>query len=170
MDFGVFYLFLGRKWNNKKKFGLYMQRMFHIGKLMGQTREGEENIMQVFERVHTQYPFYDMDKKIDNLRELVRYMSGKLIKQVDREFGWKYQIPSGITPVRIPGDDIPQKICLEGFVPLAKMNKEINEWWPVFLAQCRKRTDTFNENPPDPIFKYFIKTELQDAEAKQEDD
>jgi hypothetical protein len=169
MDFGVFYLFLGRKWNNKEKFGLYMQRMFYLEKQMLQVREGEENIMQVLERVHTQYPFYDMDKRIDTLRELVRYMSGKFIKQIDREFGWKYKIPSGINLVRSPGDDIPHKISLEGFTSSAIMNDQINEWWPNFLHECRIRTDTFNKNPIDPIFKYFIKTELQDAEAEKED-
>lgn len=164
MDFGVFYLFLGRKWNNKEKFGLYMQRMFHIGKQMQQVKEDEKNIMQVFERVHTQYPFYDMDKRIDNLRDLVKYMSGKLIKQVDREFGWTYRIPSSIELIRTPGDDVPHKISLEGFVPSEEMNEQINKWWPKFLLDCRKRTDTFNSKPIDPIFKYFIKTEIQDAE------
>jgi hypothetical protein len=170
MDFGVFYLFLGRKWNNKKRFGLNMQRMFHIGQQMHQVGETEENIMQVFERVHTQYPFYDMDKQIDCLQDLVKYMSGKLIKQIDREFGWTYEIPSGIDIVRTPGDDIPHKISLEGFVPSAEMNKQINEWWPQFLLECRKRTDTFNEQPLDPMFKYFIKNELQDAEVIYEAD
>jgi len=169
MDFGVFYLFLGRKWNNKEKFGLYMQRMFYIGKQMHQTEEGEENIMQVFERVHTQYPFYDMDKKIDCLQDLAKYMSGKLIKQIDREFGWEYNIPSGIDPARTPGDDIPYKISLQGFESSEEMAKQINNWWPNFLLECRKRTDAFNEKPLDPIFKYFIKTELQDAEAEIED-
>lgn len=170
MDFGVFYLFLGRKWNGKKRFGLNMQRMFYIGQQMHQVREDEENIMQVFERVHTQYPFYDMYKQINCLRELVRYMSGKLIKQIDREFGWTYRIPSGIQLVRTPGDNIPYRISLEGFVPSARMNRQVNEWWPQFLRECRKRTDAFNENPPDPIFKYFIKTEIQDAESGEEVD
>jgi hypothetical protein len=50
------------------------------------------------------------------------------------------------------------------------MTNEIQEWWPSFLLECRQRTDAFNQKPVDPIFKYFIKTELQDAEAEQDDD
>jgi len=169
MDFGVFFLFLGRKWKTKEKFGLYMQRMYHVGKLMGQVREGEENIMQVFDRVHNQYPFYDMDKRIQNMRELARYMSGKLVKQIDREFGWKYKIPSGIELTRTPGDDIPRRINLEGFEPSEKMTVQLQEWWPGFLKQCRKRTDAFNAQPVDPMFRYFIKTEIQDAETEPGD-
>jgi len=170
MDFGVFYLFLGRKWKEKEKLGLYMQRMFYIVKQMSQVRQSEKNIMQVFERVHTQYPFYDMDKKIDNLRELVRYMSGKLIKQIDREFAWTFNIPSGIKLVRTPGDDLPLKINLEGFKASDKMTDQINQWWPNFLLKCRRRTDEFNLIPQDPLFKYFIKNDIQDSEIEDIDE
>lgn len=169
MDFGVFYLFLGRKWKDKEKFGTYMQKMFQIGKLTSQVKLDEQNIMQVFERVHTQYPFYDMDKKIDCLRELVRYMSGKLIKQIDREFGWTYNIPSGISVDRASGDDVPRRIYLNGFEPSAQMTEQINQWWPKFLKECRKRTDEFNSKPIDPLFKYFIKNEIQDAEIETDE-
>lgn len=165
MDFGVFYLFLGRKWNSKKDFGLYMQRMYYIGSQMNQVKKNENNIMDVFERVHEQYPWYDMDKRIGNLRELVNYMSGKLIKQVDREFAWTYGIPSGIEVVRRAGDDVPRKISLAGFKESKKMNDRINNWWPGFLNKCRERTNVFNSKPTDPLFRYFIKSEIQDAEA-----
>jgi len=170
VDFGVFYLFLGRKWKDKEKFGLYMQRMFYIGKQMSQVEKGENNIMQVFERVHTQYPYYDMDKTIDNLRELVRYMSGKLIKQIDREFAWTFNVPSGLKLVRTPGDDLPHKISLEGFKVSNRMTEQINQWWPNFLLKCRQRTDEFNQTPQDPLFKYFIKNDIHDAEIEEVDE
>ena len=169
MDFGVFYLFLARKWKDKERFGTYMQRMFEIGKQTSQISPEEENVMQVLERVHTQYPFYDMDKRISNLRELVRYMSGKLIKQIDREFGWTYNIPSGIKVERVPGDDVPKKIYLNGFKPSPQMTEQIIDWWPKFLLECRQRTDEFNSKPIDPLFRYFIKNEIQDAEVDSEE-
>ena len=147
-----------------------MQRMFYIGQKMSQIKSNEENIMRVFERVHTQHPFYDMDKRITNLRELVRYMSGKLIKQVDREFGWTFNIPSGIKVDRTPGDNIPQKINLDGFIPSAQMTEQIIRWWPKFIQECRQRTDEFNAKPVDPLFRYFIKNEIQDAENGNEDE
>jgi len=116
LDLGTYPLFLAKRWQNKDQFSEHLQRMFYLLKQMNQTKEGEKDIFDTLERAHQEYPYFDFDSEVRFPIEVVRWKSRKLIKQIDREMGWQFRIPTGMEITRVPGDNIPRKISLEGFV------------------------------------------------------
>jgi hypothetical protein len=139
LDLGTNSLFLAKRWSNRDIFPEYLQRMFYLMKQMNQVRDGERDIFDTLERVHTENPFFDFSSEVRFPIEVVRWKARKLVKQIDREMGWRFQIPNNMDVQRMPGDNIPKLISLEGF----KINPEemnISDKWKMFLERSRRRT------------------------------
>ncbi len=139
LDLGTNSLFLAKRWSNRDIFPENLQRMFYLMKQMNQVRDGERDIFDTLERVHTENPFFDFSSEVRFPIEVVRWKARKLVKQIDREMGWRFQIPNNMDVQRMPGDNIPKLISLEGF----KINPEemnISDRWRMFLERSRKRT------------------------------
>lgn len=155
-DLGTNSLFLAKRWAQKEQFPLYLQRMFYLLKQMDQVRPGETDIFDTLERVHCGYPFFDFDSEVRFPIEVVRWKSRKLIKQIDREMGWQFKIPTGLEVERVEGDNIPKKISLEGFV-VNNDQLNIDERWNEFLERSRQRTKNYLSQELTAYEKAFIK-------------
>ena len=155
-DLGTNSLFLAKRWSMKEQFPEYMQRMFYLLKQMNQTRQGEKDILDTLERVHIEYPFFDFDSEVRYPIEVVRWKSRKLIKQIDREMGWKFSIPTGLEIERVEGDNIPKRISLDGFV-INRNQLEISERWNKFIERSRQRTKIYLAQNLSPYEKAFVK-------------
>lgn len=142
LDLGTNSLFLAKRWSNRDNFAEYLQRMFYLLEQMNQTRDGEKDIFDTLERAHTENPFFDFSSEVRFPIEVVMWKSRKLMKQIDREMGWKFQIPTNMEVQRIPGDNIPKLISLEGF-RLNPNGMNIMGKWNKFLERSRQRTVTY---------------------------
>ncbi len=139
LDLGTHSLFLAKRWSKKEKFPEYLQRMHFLMRLMGQTRVGENDVFETLDRVHSQYPFFDFLSEVRTPVEVVRWKSRKLIKQIDREMGWKFQIPTNMKIQRTRGDNVPIFISLNNF-HLNDNELDIALRWQKFLDRSTKRT------------------------------
>lgn len=155
LDLSTNSLFLAKRWAQKEHFPLYLQRMFYLLKQMNQTREGETDIFDTLERVHCEYPFFDFESEVKFPIEVVRWKSRKLIKQVDREMGWQFKIPTGLEVERVEGDNIPKRISLDGFVV---NNDQLNiaDRWNEFIERSRLRTKMYLAQDLSAYEKAFI--------------
>lgn len=153
-DMGVYVLFLAKRWSRNEKLPRRLQKMYYLLQQMGQVREGETDIFQVLERAHLENPFFDFDSEIRFPIDVVRWKSRKIVKQIDREFAWKFGFPTILDVQRDPGDDIPSRISLDGFT-LKSDGLDIVEKWKMFTAQSRNRTaeqKDLDKSPYDRIF------------------
>lgn len=155
-DLGTNSLFLAKRWAQKEQFPEYLQRMFYLLKQMNQTREGEKDIFDTLERVHTEYPFFDFDSEVRFPIEVVRWKSRKLIKQIDREMGWQFRIPTGLEVERSEGDNIPKRISLDGFV-IDDNQLDITDRWNAFIERSRQRTKVYQAQDLSAYEKAFVK-------------
>ena len=158
-DMGTNTLFLAKRWSSpskKEKLPEYLQKMFFLLKQMGQVRENETNIFDTLERAHSENPYFDFDSEVRFPIQVVRWKAKKLVKQIDREMGWKFKIPTDMKIVRKPGDNIPQKISLEGFV-FDQNQPDINDKWQEFLDRSRQRTKEYDSMELSAYEKTFKK-------------
>lgn len=155
IDLGIYWMVLARKWEKKEDFGYLMQRLFELGKRMGQTDEGEHDVYDALRRSHTQYPFFDLDRQIETSVDVARWLSRKIARQVDREFAWEYSIPGSLIYSRQEGDTIPQEISLRGFEPSDEEARRIASEWSPFAQECRYRTRRYQELGIDPLERHF---------------
>jgi len=138
-DMGVHVLFLAKRWAKKGKFPEFSQKMYYLLGQMGQVREGEKDIFDVMERAHRENPFFDFDSEVRLQIEVVRWKSKKIVKQIDREVAWQLGLPSSMTLERFPGDSIPVRVSLDGFVYDTNRNDDQKRWGE-FLERSRIRT------------------------------
>jgi hypothetical protein len=155
-DLGTNSLFLAKRWSKKDCFPENLQRMFYLLGQMNQTRDGEKDMLDTLERAHKNYPFFDFDSEVRFPIEVVRWKSKKLIKQVDREMGWQFRIPTGMEVERVEGDNIPRKISLDGFVFDPK-EANVSEGWLAFLERSRIRTKAYQAQDLSAYEKAFLK-------------
>lgn len=171
LDFGVYWLFLSKKWSKlePEEFSLRMQKMFYLGGQINQINADETHVMDVLERVHEEYPFFNIDRKIENIVDVTRWISRKLIKQVDREFAWEYQIPSGVEFVRSKLDEVPHRISLDGFHPQNSDKQRLLSEWPKFIDRCRARTRNYEFLHIKPIERHFIDVDIENLPDSLDD-
>jgi len=163
MDMGIYLLVLSRRWSNKPLFGEYMQRMYYLCKQMGQVRDGENDIYDVLTRAHSTYQFFDFNSPPMNDVGVTRWKAGKLIKQMDREFGWKYRIPTGIQVPSNKGDMEPRLVSLKGFTSSPHQSIEFAQKWPLFVEACQQETKNFYTQNTDLVARYFLKSDLEES-------
>jgi len=169
MDMGIYWLVLSRKWLNRDTFGEYMQKMYYLGKQMGQVADSEQDIYDVLARAHGTYPFFDFESTPMNEVGIARWKAGKLIKQADREFGWKYRVPSGIRFSTLEEDLTSRKISLKGFTSSPHHSASITNHWSIFLNECRYRTQRFYQENHDAVSRFFLKSDLEESILDQFD-
>lgn len=153
-DMGVYILFLAKRWSRNEKLPKLLQKMYFLLRQMGQVREGEADIFQVLERAHLENPFFDFDSEVRFPIDVVRWKSRKIVKQIDREFAWRFGFPTTLDVQRDPGDDIPTRISLDGFT-LNSNDLDIAERWKIFSIRSKKRTSEYkcaDKTPYDRIF------------------
>jgi hypothetical protein len=155
IDLGIYWLVLARKWSKRDCFGDHMQKMYYLGKQMNQVQPGENNIYDVLTRVHETYPFFDFASPPMDMVGIARWKAGKLIKQADREFGWKYHIPSDIEFSREKEQLTLRSISLKGVSPSDRLGEKIMLDWQGFLARCQERTDEFYKTADDGVNRFF---------------
>lgn len=158
LDLGTYPLFLAKRWQNKDQFPEYLQRTYYLLKQMNQIKDEEKNMFDVLERAHQKYPYFDFDSEVRFPIEVVRWKSRKLIKQIDREMGWQFRIPTGMEITRVTGDNIPRKISLEGFI-VDQNQLDVQERWNQFLEKSRQRTILYQKRDLTSYEKAFNRGE-----------
>jgi len=153
-DLGTNSLFLAKRWSKKEHFSENLQRMYYLLKQMNQIRPTEINIFDTLERAHHENPFFDFDSEVKFPIEVVRWKSRKLVKQIDREMGWKFRIPTGMEVKRTKGDDIPIMISLDGLT-LDPNQIDVAKRWLNFLETSRLRTKSYKSQDLSAYEKVF---------------
>ncbi len=162
LDLGVYWLVLARKWANKPDtFPDRMQKMYYLAKQMDQVRDGEDSVIDVLNRVHSNYPFFDLEQAFDGEVGTARWLGGKLIKQLDREFGWAYRIPSGVEFVRKPNDTEMITVGTDGYSYDPLEGARISNGWKSFVADCNGRFEDYNSLGIASHERYFADVDLQ---------
>lgn len=153
-DMSVNILFLAKRWSKKKQFSELLQRMFFLLKQMGQIRKGEVNIFETLERAHRENPYYDFDSEVRFPVQVARWKSRKLVKQIDREMGWRFNIPTGMIVNRFSGDNIPFRVSLDNFT-IDSERLEVQKDWTSFISRSRLRTAQLQAQKPSSYEKIF---------------
>ncbi len=157
VEFGIYWLVMCRKFLNKDETALYLDRLRRLAEITGQipseveeaVNKGEvdedKKIIAVLDYAHEEYPFFDFHAGPLDEEGVVRWLSGKLIKQADRAYRHNYHIPNELVMEREPGDTEPYTVSLDDYKPdekrLAKIEGEIER----FLQRCKKRTRKYKE-------------------------
>ncbi len=153
-DMGVYVLFLAKRWSANEKLPRRLQKMYYLLQQMGQVRAGETDIFQVLERAHLENPFFDFDSEVRFPIDVVRWKSRKIVKQIDREFAWRFGFPTVLDVQRDPGDDIPTRISLDGF-NLSPDEPDFIEKWKMFTVRSRNRTAQYKRQDKTPYDRVF---------------
>lgn len=174
LDMGIYVLFLARRFANKQlrrgraeKFADHLQKMFHVLQQMGQVREGETSIIDVCERAHREYPFFDFESDIETAQDLLLWKLRKFGKQVDREESWKFKMESGFALPRFEGDDVPIMVSLDEFESDETDAAQIVSWWDAFVTECKARTA---DHPRDDMYEMlFLHSDTFENESLRQD-
>jgi hypothetical protein len=153
-DLGTNSLFLAKRWSKKEHFPENLQRMFYLLKQMNQIKSEEADIFDTLERAHNDNPFFDFDSEVRFPIEVVRWKSRKLVKQIDREMGWQFRIPTDMEINRFQGDNIPTRISLDGF-SVNPDQLDVEERWNKFLDRSRQRTKVYHAQSLSAYQKIF---------------
>ncbi len=144
VDLGIYWLILTRKYMSKPKKNQLFERTFYLGQQMGQVKAGENNFIDVLDRVHTEYPFFDLEGKPLDEEGVVRWLGKKFIKQVDSYYRHCLRIPNDLILERCENDTKPYVVNMADFQPSqTELNKKE---FDRFLARCRKRRQEFLDN------------------------
>lgn len=149
LDLGVYWLALARKFARKKNAGALLDRLFYLGRQIGQVGPDEHSIYDVLTRVHKTYPFFDMRDLTLDQTALAKWLGGKLIKLADRRFRQEEKISLGFGLERTPGDEVPYRVSLDGYVPDPNRIAAAHEGWQAFLEACQGRTQEYRATQPD---------------------
>lgn len=145
ITFGIYWLVLFRKFAAKDDAALYLDRLFDLAKQTNQLPEGATNIIEVLDKAHEKYPFFDFDAGPLDEVGVARWLSKKLLRQIDASYRHTNQIPNELLLERNPGDADPYTVNLDDYTPdperLAWIQSEIEN----FHDRCRARTRAFKE-------------------------
>lgn len=146
IDLGIYWLVLARKLSGKEQAGEYLDRLYYLGQQTGQVREGEMDIFDVLERVHKEVPFFNFDSgKLDTLG-LARWLSKKLLKQIDKFYRDRYRVPTYFPYQREEGDTEPYIVSLKGYTPNEDCIDSFRDRWGQFLSSSRVRHRAYKES------------------------
>jgi len=157
---GLYPIILAKRWSGRDNFGELVEKMFYLCKQMGLVRDGAD-VFDFLNDAHCRYPFFDIDKKILTLTDVERWKAAKLVKQLDREFGIKYSVPSGIDYQRSPGDTNERILSLDGFSPTDDESARIRDLWPEYVNACRLRKEEYDRLNINPLQQYFYQNEIE---------
>lgn len=143
IDLGIYWLILAKRFSDKPDSPLFMDRLFELVKQMGQVHENEENVYDVLDRVHQQYPFFNFDGISLDEEGVARWLGRKLVKQVDKKYRDINEIPSLLDMVREKDDTVPYKVSLRDYQHDPKKLEKIRSQWTAFINRCRRRTTDY---------------------------
>lgn len=104
IDLGIYWLVLAKRFAGKENAQEIFQRMFDIAQQLGATKPGETSFIQLADRMHEKYPFFDFgDKQLDE-QGVVRWLSGKLGKQIEKLYRQSFGIYDDSKLERREGD------------------------------------------------------------------
>jgi len=144
-EFGIYWLVLSRKSCQKENFPELMEKLYYVNKQIGQVKEGEKDIFDVLDRIHLDYPFFDFEAPQLDIQGSARWLSKKLLKQIDKVYRDAYQIGSELDLVRSEGDNIPYTVSTEGFKYSGISKEDFMKKWDKFLKRCRRRIQVNTE-------------------------
>ncbi len=145
VDFGIYWLVLGRKLMRKPNSGVLLNNMYELAKRMGQVREGEEGVIDALDRAHTEFPFFDFDGASLDEVGLAQWLARKLSKLTNKSFRMRHHIPNGLTMERSEGDTVPYKVSLDGIVQDQEAGERTALAVEAYLERCRERTEAVRE-------------------------
>jgi hypothetical protein len=141
VDMGIYALVLAEKFMRKSQPDKLLDKLFHLLKQVGQVKEGEVDVYAVLERLHTEYPFVQMeDRGLPSDTEVSEWLLKKLGKQALHRFRSEYRIPSVMELERKPGDAVPYTVSMDGFVPSSpEESLHSLEQLQEFIGRCNDR-------------------------------
>ncbi|PIW36476.1 MAG: hypothetical protein COW24_05185 [Candidatus Kerfeldbacteria bacterium CG15_BIG_FIL_POST_REV_8_21_14_020_45_12] len=145
VDFGIYWLVLGRKFMRKDDPGYHLNRLFDLAKQTGQVRPGEKNIIDVLDRAHQEFPFFDFGEKSLDEVGLAQWLGRKLTKFSGKTFRMRNGIPSNLTMERTPGDTKPYLVSLDDYQADDNADLQVGLDVAGYLERCRQRTDEYQE-------------------------
>lgn len=140
IDLGIYWLVLVRKLARKHDAGRLLNRLYELGRRIGQVRPGEDTVYDALDRVHAEYPFFNFDDGALDEPGVAYWLSSKLARLADRVFRQRHAIPIGLELSRSEGDMRPYAVTLDGYVEDTTRDQRTAETWPAFLERCRQRT------------------------------
>jgi hypothetical protein len=146
LDMGIYWLVLARKFGMKPNAGTLLNRLYEVGRRAGQVRDGEKDIFDVLRRVHDQFPFYHFSQQNLDETNTLRWLARKLGNMADRRFRLMHGIRSNLVLERRPGDDVSERISLDGYRSDARKDSETANQWKSFL---RERDAVYVKNASD---------------------
>ncbi len=159
-DIGIYVLFLAKKWSKRSNFPELLQKLFVLLQQMDQVRSGEYSIIDVLNRAHKEYPFFDFDREIKTKRDLTQWKAKKFVKQFDRELAWLFDFPTTLELKRSDHDEVPITISLNQFVASETESESIKSWWDNFLLESKERTTEFESKEISQYQRIFMKDQL----------
>ena len=158
-DIGIYVLFLAKKWSKRSNFPELLQKLFVLLQQMGQVRSGENSIIDVLERAHKTYPFFDFDREIKTKTDLTQWKAKKIVKQFDRELAWLFDFPTTLELTRSINDMEPITISLDSYSISDTASSEIEKWWEDYLNQSKARTAQFESIGITQYQRIFMKND-----------
>lgn len=141
IDLGIYWLILARRFMKKaSRAPETMQRLYYLAKQMEQVREGENDIFDLLDRVHTQFSFFDFTSPPLTREGVAFWLTRRLLKVIDYVFRQIYEIPSELNLRRSQGDNQYNAISLEGYKSSAEFTRSYKSRAKRFLRDCADRT------------------------------
>lgn len=159
-DIGIYVLFLAKKWSKRSNFPELLQKLFVLLQQMDQVRSGEYSIIDVLDRAHKEYPFFDFDREIKTKTDLTQWKAKKFVKQFDRELAWLFDFPTTLELKRSNHDEVPITISLNQFTASETESESIKNWWDNFLLESKERTTEFESKEISQYQRIFMKDQL----------
>ncbi len=156
-DVGIYILFLAKKWYKRENRGELLQNLFYLLQQMGQVKSNETSIMDVLERAHLDYPFFDFGREIKSKVDLTKWKVKKFAKQIEREATWKYGFSAQFELDRLPNDETPVTITLGDFKASQDESARIDTWFAGFIDRSNQRTSETHAKGLTMIERLFLK-------------
>lgn len=155
VDLSIYWIILAKRLGTKQNGAELLDKLFYLGKQIKQVHANEEDIYDVLDRVHAQYPFFNFDGIPLDKIGLARWLQKKFIKQIDKKYRDRYSIPSGIQIERKKNDTRPYTVSLANYSISEEKLAEIASKWDQFIARCRRRTIASLESVEDSDIQDF---------------
>ena len=145
ISFGIYWLVLFRKFENKQDTAVYLDRLYELAQQTKQVPGEAANIVEVLDAVHVKYPFFDFDAgPLDDVG-VARWLSKKLLRQIDAAYRHTNTIPNELVLERTEGDTLPYRVDLDEHDPDPTHIEWIENQIEPFLDRCRERTRAYHE-------------------------
>jgi hypothetical protein len=155
IQLGIYWLVLAKRFSQRKNFAVVLDRLFELGKRIGQVPVEATTVFEVLDAVHEKYPFFDFEDAPLDEEGVARWLGRKFINQIDKKYRDIFEIPSLLMIPRAEGDTEAYEAHLRDYRPDPDRLEHIRQEWPNFIRRARRRTVASRE---------VYENELEDAE------